>query len=229
MQYLRCFKKNQKRKMMVIKKYCSIFWVMLSLMFIPLWVSAEVLRDQPVRMVNVNELFASTVRNATSAETDESLDFDDESIRIFAGPLSEVYASSDSANAFDGQHTKRAKMKVLTCHVTTSTTDTMRTIFPWVETGVKVAHIAYFEIENKSDFVKFKITLQGPEFSTPLVLETLTFGPQEPLHQWGIGFWRTYSVPGLYKIKMTAFPETNKGAGKSSIECNFRVSEPTDH
>lgn len=228
MQYLRCFK-NKKRKMTVIKKYCLMFWVMLSLMFIPLWVSAEVLRGQPVRMFSLSEPLAPVVWDATSAETDEGLDFDDENIRIFAGPLSEVQALSESANAFDVQHAKRAKMKVLTCHVTTSTTDTMRTIFPWVETGVKVAHIAYFEIENKSDFVKFKIKLQGPEFSAPLVLETLTFGPQEPLHQWGIGFWRTYSVPGLYKIKMTAFPETNKGTGKSSIECNFRVSEPAGH
>jgi hypothetical protein len=198
-------------------------------MFIPLWVSAEVLRDQSVRMVNLSELLAPTAANTTSAESDESGDFDDENIKIFAGPLSEMYALSGSADAFDVQHNKRAKMKVLTCHVTTSTTDTMRTIFPWVETGIKVAHIAYFEIENKSDFVKFKITLQGPEFSTPFVLETLTFGPQEPLHQWGIGFWRTYSIPGLYKIKMTAFPETNKTAGKSSIECNFRVSETVDN
>lgn len=196
--------------------------MLMSLLGIPGWVYAEILQDQPVRYIDLNGLPTS----AATSEFDESLDQGEEPFGIFAGPVSEGNALSAFAARLDVQHNKPAKMKVLTCHVTTSTTDTMRTIFPWVETGVKVAHIAYFEIENKSDFVKFKITLQGPEFSAPLVLETLTFGPQEPLHQWGIGFWKTYSIPGLYKIKMTAFPETNRAAGKSSIECSFRVSEP---
>lgn len=211
--------------MTVIKKCCFIFWALLSLLVIPLGVSAEALRDQPVRLIDLSEFNTSAATNTASAELDDSSDHDDGPFGIFAGPLSEGYALSGSANGLDLHRNKRAKMKVLTCHVTTNTTDTMRTIFPWVEAGVKVAHIAYFEIENKSDFVKFKITLKGPEFPAPLILETLTFGPQDPSHRWGIGFWRTYATPGLYKIKMTAFPETNKAAGKSSVECSFRVSE----
>jgi hypothetical protein len=163
--------------------------------------------------------------NSATAEPDESLDQDDEPFQIFAGPVSEGYALSDPVLGLEEPH-ESAKMKILTCHVTANNQNSMRTIFPWVVTGTKVAHIAFFEILNKSDFVKFKMTLQGPEFSTPLTLETLTFGPQEPLHQWGIGFWKTYSVPGLYKIKMTAIPETNKRSGRSSVECSFRVSEP---
>lgn len=195
--------------------------MLMSLLVIPVWVYGEVFQDQPVRYIELNDLSTS----AAKAEFDENPDQAEENFGIFAGPVSEEHVLSNPSSMLEA-HTKRAKMKVMTCHVTTSTTDTMRTIFPWVETGIKVAHIAYFEIENKSDFVKFKIKLQGPEFSAPLILETLTFGPQEPLHQWGIGFWRTYSVPGLYKIKMTAFPESNKAAGKSSAECSFRVSEP---
>jgi hypothetical protein len=217
--------KISKRKTDVTKKHFLIFYTLLSLLFIPAWVSAEVFQDQPVRLVNLNDLLTSTARNAASVEPDESSDQAEEPFGIFAGPVSEGYALSGAALGSEVPH-KPAKMKVLTCHVTTNTQDTMRTIFPWVETGIKVAHIAFFEIENKSDFVKFKITLQGPEFSKPLILETLTFGPQEPLHQWGIGFWKTYSVPGLYKIKMTAIPETNHASGRSSIECSFRVSEP---
>lgn len=219
--------KNQKRNMTVITKYSSVLLIAFSfVLFIPLWVSAEAYRDQPVKMVNLSDFISASAANAMPDEFIES--GDDENANFFAGPLSEGNAVAGATNAFDSQQAKRSKMKVLTCHITTSTTDTMKTNFPWVETGVKVAHVAYFEIENRSDFVQFKITLQGPEFSTPLVLETLTFGPQEPMHRWGIGFWRTYSVPGLYKIKMTAYPETNRAGGKSSIECRFRVSEPTE-
>jgi hypothetical protein len=209
----------------VIKKHFLIFYTLLSLLFVPPWVSAEVLQDQPVRLVNLNDLLTSTAMNSATAESDESADQAEEPFGIFAGPVSEGYTLSSSMPGLDMPH-KSSKMKVLTCHVTTNTQDAMRTIFPWVVTGTKVAHIAFFEILNKGDFVKFKMTLQGPEFPTPLILETLTFGPQEPLHQWGIGFWKTYSVPGLYKIKMTAIPDTNKASGRSSIECSFRVSEP---
>jgi hypothetical protein len=217
-------KKVRKRKMPVTKKRFLIFYALLSLLVIPVCVSAEVLQDQPVRLVSLNDLLTSAAMNSATGESDESFDQDEEPFMIFAGPVSEGYALSDAALGSEGPR-KPAKMKVLTCHVTTNTQDTMRTIFPWVATGKKVAHIAFFEILNKSDFVKFKITLQGPEFSKPLILETLTFGPQEPLLQWGIGFWRTYSVPGIYKIKMTAIPETNHTSGRSSIECSFRVSE----
>jgi hypothetical protein len=209
----------------VIKKQFLIFYTLLSLLFIPAWVLAEVLQDQPVRLVNLNDLLTSTVMNSATTESDESSDQAEEPFEIFAGPVSEGYTLSNSMPGLDMPR-KSSKMKVLTCHVTTNTQDMMRTIFPWVVTGTKVAHIAFFEILNKGDFVKFKMTLQGPEFPTPLVLETLTFGPQEPLLQWGIGFWRKYSVPGIYKIKMTAIPDTNKASGRSSIECSFRVSEP---
>lgn len=217
--------KISKRKTDVTKKHFLIFYTLFSLLLIPAWVSAEVLQDQPVRLVNLNDLLATTATSTATSESVESLDQAEESFGIFAGPVSEGYALSDSALGLEVPH-KPAKMKVLTCHVTTNSQDMMRTIFPWVTTGTKVAHIAFFEILNKGDFVKFKMTLQGPEFPTPLILETLTFGPQEPLHQWGIGFWKTYSVPGLYKIKMTAIPDTNKASGRSSIECSFRVSEP---
>ena len=217
--------KFRKRIIVVIKKHFLIFYILLSLLFVPPWVSAEVLQDQPVRLVNLNDLLTSTAMNSATTESDESSDNAEEPFGIFAGPVSEGYTLSNSMPALDMPR-KSSKMKVLTCHVTTNTQDTMRTIFPWVVTGTKVAHIAFFEILNKGDFVKFKMTLQGPEFPTPLILETLTFGPQEPLHQWGIGFWKTYSVPGLYKIKMTAIPDTNKASGRSSIECSFRVSEP---
>jgi hypothetical protein len=211
--------------MAVTKKRFLIFYTLLSLLFVPAWVSAEVLQDQPVRLVNLNDLLTSTVMNSATTESDESPDQAEEPFGIFAGPVSEGYTLSNSMPGLN-MPSKSSKMKVLTCHVTTNTQDTMRTIFPRVVTGTKVAHIAFFEILNKGDFVKFKMTLQGPEFPTPLILETLTFGPQEPLHQWGIGFWKTYSVPGLYKIKMTAIPDTNKASGRSSIECSFRVSEP---
>jgi len=218
---------NQKRNMTVIKKYSSMLLVAFSfVLFFPHWVSAESYRDQPVKMINLSDYVSATPTNTVPDEFSES--GDEGNINFFAGPLSEGNAFAGATNAFDSRQTKPPKMKVLTCHITTSTTDTMKTNFPWVETGVKVAHVAYFEIENRSDFVQFKITLQGPEFSTPLVLETLTFGPQEPMHRWGIGFWRTYSAPGLYKIKMTAYPETNRAGGKSSIECRFRVSEPSE-
>jgi hypothetical protein len=211
--------------MAVIKKHFLIFYTLLSLLFVPAWVLAEVLQDQPVRLVNLNDLLTSTVMNSATTESDEGSDQTEEPFEIFAGPVSEGYTLSNSMPGLDMPR-KSSKMKVLTCHVTTNTQDTMRTIFPWVVTGTKVAHIAFFEILNKGDFVKFKMTLKGPEFPTPLVLETLTFGPQEPLLQWGIGFWRKYSVPGIYKIKMTAIPDTNKASGRSSIECSFRVSEP---
>lgn len=211
--------------MAVTKKHFLIFYTLLSLLFVPAWVSAEVLQDQPVRLVNLNDLLTSTVMNSATTESDKGSDQAEEPFEIFAGPVSEGYTLSNSMPGLDMPR-KSPKMKVLTCHVTTNAQDTMRTIFPWVVTGTKVAHIAFFEILNKGDFVKFKMTLQGPEFPTPLVLETLTFGPQEPLLQWGIGFWRKYSVPGIYKIKMTAIPDTNKASGRSSIECSFRVSEP---
>ena len=209
----------------MIKKRFLIFYALLSLLLIPTWVSAKVLKDQPVRLVNLNDLLTSTTTNEASVEPDEGMDYDDGLINIFAGPVSEGDALSGASLGLEVPD-KPAKMKVLTCHVTTNNRDTMRTIFPWVATGTKVAHVAFFEIMNKADFVKFKMTLHGPEFPTPLILETLTFGPQEPLYQWGIGFWRTYSVPGLYKLKMTAIPDTNKASGRSSIECSFRVSEP---
>ena len=205
------------------KKCLLTLYVLLSLLVVPAWVSAEVLRDQPVHLVNLND--------TSTAESDESIHQDEESLSVFTGSVSETYnLSADPTYGLKAPLKKaKAKMKVLTCHVTTSATDTMRTTFPWVETGIRVAHIAYFEIENMSDFVKFKITLQGPEFSSPLVVETLTFGPQEPSNQWGIGYWRTYSVPGLYKIKMTASPETNRVSGRSSVECSFRVSAPQNN
>ena len=197
---------------------------LLILLVCPLWVFAQVVRDQPVQMINLNDLL--TPDSADEILVSSALE--DESLVFFAGPLSEVSDLSITGPAVYGSGTQvkssKAKMKVLTCHVTTSTTNTMKTIFPWVSTGVKVAHIAYFEILNKSDAVKFKVRVQGPEFSQPLVVETLTFGPQEPLYQWGIGLWRSYSVPGIYKVKMTAIPQTNKMSGRSSIECSFRVS-----
>lgn len=211
----------------MITKYSSMLLVVFSIVvFNPFCVSAEAYRDQPVKMVKLSDFIPTSATNAMPDEFSES--GDDENANFFAGPLAEGTVFAGTSKVFDSQRAKRSKMKVLTCHITTSTTDTMRTNFPWVETGTRVAHVAYFEIENRSDYVQFKITLQGPEFSTPLVLETLTFGPQDPMHRWGIGFWRTYSVPGLYKIKMTAYPETNRAGGKSSIECRFRVSEPTE-
>ena len=197
---------------------------LLSLLVCPLWVLAQVARDRPVQVINFSDLLSP----ASADETLENSDLEEESLVFFAGPASEISDLWATGSAAHGSGTpaksSKAKMKVLTCHVTTSTTNTMKTIFPWVSTGVKVAHIAYFEILNKSDAVKFKVRVQGPEFSQPLVVETLTFGPQEPLYQWGIGFWRTYSVPGLYKVKMTAIPQTNKMSGRSSVECSFRVS-----
>ena len=212
-----------------MKKYYVIFWLLLGLTLIPpSWVFAEVFRDQPVKMVNLSDFFPSQTMNGQSAVSNERFDDDDDGIGIFAGPLSERQVLTHSVHAFDSHQNKPAKMKVLSCHITTSATDMMGTIQPWVEAGIKVAHIAHFEIENRSDLVKFKITLQGPEFSTPFVYETVTFGPQKPLQLWRIGYMRTYSVPGLYKIKMTAYPETNKTAGKSSAECSFRVSEPAN-
>jgi hypothetical protein len=190
-------------------------------------VSAEIIKDQPVRLINFNAFSLSS----STSESIESSGQEEESLEFFAGPVSEANNQSvNSAYRFEMPlKPAKPKMKVMTCHVTTNTTNTMKTIFPWVSAGIKVAHIAYFEILNKSDAVKFKATLQGPEFSQPLVIETLTFGPQEPLYQWGMGFWRTYSVPGLYKIKMTAIPETNRISGRSSIECSFRVSAPADN
>lgn len=201
---------------------------LLSLLVCPLLVSAEVVRDQPVQLISFSDLLSSSSADesyVSSGQEEEYLDF-------FAGPVSEASDLSAGSAAYGlGSPAKpsKAKMKVLTCHITTSTTNTMKTIFPWVSTGVRVAHIAYFEILNISDVVKFKVTVQGPEFSQPLVVETLTFGPQEPLYQWGIGFWRSYSVPGLYKVKMTAIPQTNQRSGRSSIECSFRVSAPADN
>jgi hypothetical protein len=195
------------------------------LMPLPVLVSAKIIQDQPVRLINFNDLSTS----ASSAESFESSGQGEEPFEFFAGPVSEannILADSAAYGLETPSKPAKAKMKMLTCHVTTSTTDTMKTIFPWVSTGVRVAHVAHFEILNKSDFVKFKVTLQGPEFQKPLVVETLTFGPQEPLNQWGMGFWRTYSVPGLYKIKMTAIPATNHSSGRSSVECSFRVSAP---
>lgn len=199
--------------------------LLLSLLVCPLLVSAEVVRDQPVRLISFNDLLSSV----SADESFVSSGLEEESLDFFAGPVSEASDLSSGSAAYGPEipeKPSKAKMKVLSCHVTTSTTNTMKTIFPWVSTGVRVAHIAYFEILNKSDVVKFKVTVKGPEFSQPLVVETLTFGPQEPLYQWGMGFWRTYSVPGLYKIKMTAIPETNPTSGRSSVECSFRVSGP---
>lgn len=209
--------------MAVTKKRFLMLCMLMGLVVIPVWVSAEVFQEQPLRYVNFNDFLTSD----TTAESEESYEQAEEPLGVFAGPVSEGYTLSGHAYGMEARHTKaKARMKVLTCHMTTNTQDTMRTIFPWVSTGTKVAHIAFFEILNKVDFVKFKMTLQGPEFSTPLVLETLTFGPQEPLRQWGIGFWKTYSVPGLYKVKMTAIPESNSSSGRSTVECSFRVSEP---
>jgi hypothetical protein len=218
------FKKYQKRKIAVTKKSLLIFYALLSLLVFPVLVSAEIVQDQPVRLINFNDLLLPT----STVESFENSGQDEEPFEFFAGPVSGANdLSIDSAYGLETPlKPAKAKMKVLTCHVTTSTTDTMKTIFPWVLTGARVAHIAYFEILNKSDLVKFKVTLQGPEFPRPLVVETLTFGPQEPLYQWGMGFWRTYSVPGLYKIKMTAIPATNHTSGRSSVECSFRVSAP---
>jgi hypothetical protein len=216
------------KRNLTMKKYYVISWMILGLMLPPLWASAEAFRDQPVKMVSWDELAPQAI-NEQSAVSNEEVDDSDENMSVVAGPMSEKHALTGAASAFDSQHSKPAKMKVLTCHITASTTNMMGTIYPWVETGVKVAHVAHFEIENKSDFVKFKITVQGPEFSTPLTHETITFGPQKPLQLWRIGYMRAYTVPGLYKIKMTAYPETNKTAGKSSAECSFRVSEPTSN
>ena len=206
------------------KKNLLKFYALLSLLVFPVLVSAGIVQDQPVRFVNFND-------HLLSASTDELLDGSgqgEEPLEFFAGPVSEANdLPIDSAYGLEKpSKLAKPKMKVLTCHVTSSTTDTMKTIFPWVSTGARVAHVAYFEVLNKSDFVKFKVTVQGPEFSRPLVVETVTFGPQEPLYQWGMGFWRTYSVPGIYKIRMTAIPATNNASGRSTVECSFRVTAP---
>jgi hypothetical protein len=220
-------KKYDRRKMTVIKKFISLIFVVLChVFFIPFWASAEVYQDQQVKMINPGDTISSTETNASPSGNDEGLE--DDGFNIVAGPLSEQ-TLADTFNSVDSQRSKPAKMKVLTCHITTSTTDMMGAIYPWVETGVKIAHVAHFEIENRSDLVKFKIVVQGPEFSTPFVYETITFGPQKPLQLWRIGYMRTYSIPGLYKIKMTAYPATNKTAGRSSAECSFRVSEPASN
>lgn len=206
------------------KKCLLIACVLASLLAIPTWVSAEIIQDQPVRFVNFDDLLVS----ASKAAPFEGADQGEESLEFFAGSVSEAHdLSIDSTYGLENpSKLAKPKMKVLTCHVTSSTTDAMKTIFPWVSTGARVAHVAYFEVLNKSDFVKFKVTVQGPEFSRPLVVETVTFGPQEPLYQWGMGFWRTYSIPGIYKIKMTAIPATNHASGRSSVECSFRVTAP---
>lgn len=206
------------------KKNLLIFYALLSLLVFPVLVSAEIIQDQPVRFINFNDHLLS----ASTGELLDSSSQDEEPFEFFVGPVSEANdLSIDSVYGLEKpSKPAKAKMKVMTCHVTTSTTDTMKTIFPWVTTGVRVAHVAHFEIMNKSDFVKFKVTVQGPEFSRPLVVETVTFGPQEPLYRWGMGFWRAYSVPGIYKIKMTAIPATNHASGRSSVECSFRVSAP---
>jgi len=214
-------KKISKRKIAVIKKYLFIVSALLSLSVFPLQVSAEIIQDQPVQLIHFKDFSfpdAVTESHARSGHEEDSFEF-------FAGPVFETYdLSIDSSYRVEAplKQTK-PKMKVMTCHVTSNTSNTMKTIFPWVSSGTKVAHIAYFEVLNKSDAVKFKVTIHGPEFTEPLVVKTLTFGPQEPLYQWGIGFWRTYSVPGLYKLRMTAIPETNRISGRSSIECSFRV------
>jgi hypothetical protein len=224
-QCLECFKKYQKRKIAVTKKSLLMFYTLLSLLIFPAWVSAEIVQDQPVRLINFNDLLLPT----STVESFENSGQDEEFFEIFAGPVSEAHGLLlvDSAYGLETpSKLVKAKMKVLTCHVTSSTTDTTRTTFPWVSTEVRVAHIAFFEILNKNDFVKFKVILQGPEFSQPLVVETPTFGPQEPLNQWAISYNRTYSVPGLYKIKMTGIPKTNHISGRSSAECSFRVSAP---
>jgi len=220
-------KKLSERKITVMKKCLVVFYTLLCLMVFPVLVLATTVQDQPVRLINFNDHLLS----ASNSEQIESINQDDESFEFFAGPVSEADdLSVDSAyKVAMPLNPAKAKMKVMTCHITSSATNTMKTIFHWVSTGERVAHIAYFEVLNKSDVVKFRVKLQGPEFPEPIVIDTLTFGPQEPLYQWGVGYWRTYTVPGLYKIKMTAIPQTNPKSGRSSVECSFRVSAPADY
>lgn len=218
-------KNVQARERAVRQKHFLVWCTVLYLLVIPMTLWAEIFDSRSVTLVDWKDGASAAETNPLFvAHNDNSHEWEDLP-EIFAGPVSGGNGVASSITGSE-ETTRKAKMKVLTCHVTTNTQDTMRTIFPWVSAGTKVAHIAYFEILNKSDFVKFKITLQGPEFSVPLVLETLTFGPQEPLNQWGMGFWKTYTVPGIYTIKMTAIPETNRTSGRSSVACSFRVSEP---
>jgi len=196
------------------------------MLFLPPWVSADSVGDQPSEAYTLKDLLLSTGSTMVAAGSDESFAENDTGfLDVVAGPVSDEYMEPDTALESQTGH-KPARMKVLTCHVTTNVRDVMRTTYPWVPTETRIAHIAFFEIVNRSDFVKFKITLRGPEFSKPLVLKTLTFGPQDPSRQWGIGFWKQYSVPGLYRMKVTAIPETNSMHGRSSQECNFRVLAP---
>jgi hypothetical protein len=180
----------------------------------------------------VSLLLMCTPSKAVSIDLSEArLIYDDGAVRVFA--LTGPEGSAESyAQAEVGPGAGKAKVKVLTCHVTNPPLVFYDT-FPWIAIGESMAHYVLYEVLNVSDEINIKFTITGPQWATPYKFKTDWMGPASPgkyYVEWipgtlgdGSDF---YTTPGYYKITVKGIPKTNTLSGTSTATSQFHVEVP---
>jgi hypothetical protein len=169
-------------------------------------------------------LLISTPPKAVSFDMGEGrLVYDDGAVRVFALPGPEGSAES-SAQAAVGPAAVKAKVKILTCHVT-DTPDTNYVTWPWIAVGASMIHVVFFEITGKSDYVRLTYTLTGPEFPETVVVKTDWMGPLDPgLHYSSeLTYGTGYTTEGFHKMTVKGIPQGNKLYGTSTDSTVFHI------
>ena len=175
-------------------------------------------------------LLISTPPKAVSFDMGEGrLIYDDGAVRVFALPGPEGSAES-YGQAEVGPAAAKAKVKILTCHVTNSATVTPWDSYPWIKIGESMAHYAWLEVLGVSDEINIVFTVTGPQFRKPYVHKTDWMGPVAPGEyyiEWrpgtvgdGTDF---YTTEGYYKLTVKGIPKGNKLNGVSSDTSWFHI------
>jgi hypothetical protein len=174
-------------------------------------------------------LLISTPPKAVSFDMGEGrLIYDDGAVRVFALPKPEGYAES-YGQAEVGPTAAKAKVKILTCHVTIDPLEPWHSS-PWIKIGEPMAHYAWLEVVGVSDEINIVFTVTGPQWSKPYVYKTDWMGPAAPgeyYMEWipgtvgdGTDF---YTTEGYYKLTVKGIPKGNKLKGASSDTSQFHI------
>jgi hypothetical protein len=170
-----------------------------------------------------------TPSKAASIDLSEArMIYDDGAVRVFALPEPEGYAES-YGQAEVGPAAAKAKVKIMTCHVTNPPIFFYDT-FPWIKIGEQMAHYVLYEVLGVADEINVIFTVAGPQWSKPFVYKTNWMGPVDPgkyYVEWipgtigdGTDF---YTTEGYYKMTVKAIPKGNKLKGATSATSQFHI------
>lgn len=141
-----------------------------------------------------------------------------ENVTVYRVPKEGEPPADNNMDPKDMDPKAKAKIKVLQC----MTLDGAG-VMPWFDasTNAYAHHHVLFEIKGKSDWVKVKFNISGPE----------NYGYSNGYDTYcAPGYWYTYCyydqhfAYGLYTAKIKVKPWTNRKYGAQSCRCRFRYN-----